>query len=105
LDKPWHPECFKCAGCGSPFSTGSGGGSFMIRDDRPYCQGCTDKTLGSCAGCGGKLTGAVLTALDRSWHPACFVCAGCKKAFTGGKFKMSPSKPGVPYCDGCVNSA
>jgi len=102
LDKPWHPECFKCAGCGSPFSTGSGGGTFMIRDDRPYCQNCTDKTLGVCAGCGGKLTGAVLTALDKQWHPACFVCAGCKKGFTGGKFKMSPLRQGVPYCEVCV---
>jgi len=76
----------------------------MIRDDRPYCTSCTDKTLGVCASCAGKLTGAVLTALDKQWHPACFVCAGCRKPFTGGKFKMSPTKPGVPYCDSCVNN-
>jgi len=105
MEHQWHPDCFKCAGCGSPFATGGGGGSFMIKDDRPYCTACSDSQMGSCASCGGKLSGPVLTALEKQWHPACFVCGGCRKPFTGGKFKMSASKPGIPYCDDCVKTA
>lgn len=105
LDKTWHPDCFKCAGCGTPFSTSSGGGSFLIKDDKPYCNSCVDKMMGVCASCNGKLTGQVLTALDKQWHPACFVCTGCRKPFTGGKFKVSQNNPGRPYCDDCVKKA
>jgi len=105
MDRQWHPDCFKCAGCGSLFASGGGGGSFMIKDDRPYCNKCTAKQLGVCAACGGQLSGPVLTALDRSWHPQCFVCGGCKKPFSGGKFKLSGNRPGVPFCDTCVTTA
>jgi len=105
MDHQWHPECFKCAGCGALFAAGSGGGSFMIKDDKPYCQKCTSKQLGVCAACSGQLSGPVVTALDRSWHPQCFVCGGCKKAFSGGKFKISGNRPGVPFCDTCVTTA
>ncbi len=51
-----------------------------------------------CARCGKPITGAVTTALEKTWHPACFACAGCGKTF--GRSHFYPHG-GQPYCHAC----
>ncbi|GAN11163.1 transforming growth factor beta-1-induced transcript 1 protein-like isoform X2 [Mucor ambiguus] len=34
LDKEWHKPCFICTDCKRPFT----GGSFLVRDNMPYCE-------------------------------------------------------------------
>ncbi|XP_055344787.1 transforming growth factor beta-1-induced transcript 1 protein-like [Paramacrobiotus metropolitanus] len=51
-----------------------------------------------CAGCSKPIKGSCLTALEKSWHPQCFVCNGCRKEFTEKSFHTRDDKP---YCDAC----
>lgn len=59
---------------------------------------------GTCAACGGVLLGSSLTAMDRVWHPECFVgnvmCAGCMQPFAINNLlmKMKDGKPYHPMC-------
>jgi len=59
---------------------------------------------GICAMCGGLLISSSLTALDRQWHPECFVgsimCAGCLKPFSLANisFKLKDGRPYHPLC-------
>nr|XP_002733044.1 PREDICTED: LIM and cysteine-rich domains protein 1-like isoform X1 [Saccoglossus kowalevskii] len=39
MDKPWHPGCFKCAGCKKALE----GESFFKKNDNPYCGDCVNK--------------------------------------------------------------
>ncbi|RCI06266.1 Transforming growth factor beta-1-induced transcript 1 protein [Rhizopus stolonifer] len=34
LEQPWHKSCFVCTECRQPFT----GGSFLVRDNKPYCE-------------------------------------------------------------------
>ena len=60
----------------------------------------TRETGGTCAACGGVLLGSSLSALDRVWHPECFVgnvmCAGCLQPFALTNMLMK-IKEGKPY--------
>lgn len=51
-----------------------------------------------CERCGKPITGAVTTAFGKTWHPACFACAGCGKTF--GRSHFYPHE-GQPYCHAC----
>lgn len=51
-----------------------------------------------CARCGKPITGAVTTALDKTWHPEHFVCAGCGKPFGRASFFAHEGKA---YCKPC----
>lgn len=42
--------------------------------------------MATCSGCKKRITGNFVTALDKSWHPQCFKCRGCKKALKDGSF-------------------
>lgn len=47
-----------------------------------------------CPLCSGEpLARQVVSALDRKWHPGCFVCQECKKPFDGGLFFKVDGKP------------
>lgn len=50
-----------------------------------------------CAGCGRNLAAAYITALDRKWHPDCFVCVSCKRGLVAGYLEGK----GQPYCAPC----
>jgi len=68
-----------------------------------YAQG-SQISSGMCAACGGLLTGSNLVALDRQWHPECFVgtvmCAGCFKPFSLAslRYKLKDGSPYHPFC-------
>ncbi|MCS7037966.1 MAG: hypothetical protein NZP34_00005, partial [Caldilineales bacterium] len=47
LGRAWHPECFRCAGCGRPI----GENSFYTHEGRPYHAACYHERFSPrCAG-------------------------------------------------------
>jgi len=100
MDHSWHPSCFVCAEC----KNGFGGKSFFTKNGQPVCDNCHVNSAPVCGGCTNKVTGRYLTAFDKKWHPECFICTECRKPFEGGKFKLLPYRPGVPFCAPCAET-
>ncbi|KAM4576921.1 paxillin isoform 3-T3 [Odontesthes bonariensis] len=91
----WHPECFVCRECFTPFVNGS----FFEHDGQPYCEVHYHERRGSlCSGCQKPITGRCITAMSKKFHPEHFVCAFCLKQLNKGTFKEQNDKP---YCHGC----
>ncbi|KFV56246.1 Paxillin, partial [Tyto alba] len=78
LNTLWHPECFVCRECFTPFINGS----FFEHDGQPY----------------KPITGRCITAMGKKFHPEHFVCAFCLKQLNKGTFKEQNDKP---YCQNC----
>ncbi|XP_053172299.1 paxillin-like [Scomber japonicus] len=95
LNSLWHPECFVCRECFTPFVNGS----FFDHDGQPYCEAHYHERRGSlCSGCQKAITGRCITAMGKKFHPEHFVCAFCLKQLNKGTFKEQNDKP---YCHGC----
>ncbi|XP_063158561.1 transforming growth factor beta-1-induced transcript 1 protein [Candoia aspera] len=95
LNALWHPECFVCRECYTPFVNGS----FFEHAGRPFCEIHYHKQRGSlCSGCEKPITGRCITAMARKFHPEHFVCAFCLKQLNKGTFKEQNEKP---YCHPC----
>ncbi|XP_072570322.1 paxillin a isoform X2 [Paramormyrops kingsleyae] len=95
LNALWHPECFVCRECFTPFVNGS----FFEHDGQPYCESHYHERRGSlCSGCQKPITGRCITAMGRKFHPEHFVCAFCLKQLNKGTFKEQNDKP---YCQTC----
>ncbi|XP_054551277.1 paxillin isoform X2 [Talpa occidentalis] len=95
LNTLWHPECFVCRECFTPFINGS----FFEHDGQPYCEVHYHERRGSlCSGCQKPITGRCITAMAKKFHPEHFVCAFCLKQLNKGTFKEQNDKP---YCQSC----
>ncbi|NXX63149.1 PAXI protein, partial [Scopus umbretta] len=95
LNTLWHPECFVCRECFTPFINGS----FFEHDGQPYCEVHYHERRGSlCSGCQKPITGRCITAMGKKFHPEHFVCAFCLKQLNKGTFKEQNDKP---YCQNC----
>ncbi|XP_075837024.1 paxillin isoform X5 [Microtus pennsylvanicus] len=95
LNTLWHPECFVCRECFTPFVHGS----FFEHDGQPYCEVHYHERRGSlCSGCQKPITGRCITAMAKKFHPEHFVCAFCLKQLNKGTFKEQNDKP---YCQSC----
>ncbi|KAI1900717.1 hypothetical protein AGOR_G00052770 [Albula goreensis] len=95
LNSLWHPECFVCRECFTPFVNGS----FFEHDGQPYCEVHYHERRGSlCSGCQKPITGRCITAMAKKFHPEHFVCAFCLKQLNKGTFKEQNDKP---YCQSC----
>ncbi|XP_013880420.1 mucin-5AC isoform X2 [Austrofundulus limnaeus] len=95
LSSLWHPECFVCRECFTPFVNGS----FFEHDGQPYCEVHYHERRGSlCSGCQKPITGRCITAMSKKFHPEHFVCAFCLKQLNKGTFKEQNDKP---YCHSC----
>ncbi|XP_057701311.1 paxillin-like isoform X2 [Corythoichthys intestinalis] len=95
LNSLWHPECFVCRECFTPFINGS----FFDHEGQPYCEAHYHERRGSlCSGCQKAITGRCITAMGKKFHPEHFVCAFCLKQLNKGTFKEQNDKP---YCHGC----
>lgn len=93
----WHPECFVCADCLKPFSSGY----FMELDGRVLCSLHFHSRQGTlCGSCGEPITGRCISALMRKFHPEHFVCAFCLRQLSQGIFKEQKEKP---YCLTCFD--
>ncbi|XP_078468220.1 LOW QUALITY PROTEIN: paxillin-like [Lampetra planeri] len=95
LSALWHPECFVCRECFTPFINGS----FFEHEGQPYCEVHYHERRGSlCSGCQKPITGRCITAMAKKFHPEHFVCAFCLKQLNKGTFKEQNDKP---YCHPC----
>ncbi|KAJ8286517.1 hypothetical protein GJAV_G00040070 [Gymnothorax javanicus] len=95
LNSLWHPECFVCRECFTPFINGS----FFDHENQPYCEAHYHERRGSlCSGCQKPISGRCITAMGKKFHPEHFVCAFCLKQLNKGTFKEQNDKP---YCQSC----
>ncbi|XP_038648700.1 paxillin a isoform X5 [Scyliorhinus canicula] len=95
LNSLWHPECFVCRECFTPFINGS----FFEHEGQPYCEMHYHERRNSlCSGCQKPITGRCITAMGKKFHPEHFVCAFCLKQLNKGTFKEQNDKP---YCHNC----
>uniref|UniRef100_UPI00358EA2F1 paxillin-like n=1 Tax=Myxine glutinosa TaxID=7769 RepID=UPI00358EA2F1 len=95
LNTVWHPGCFVCRECYTPFINGC----FFELDAQPYCELHYHARRGSlCAGCQKPITGRCISAMGHKFHPEHFTCAFCTKQLNKGTFKEQNDKP---YCHPC----
>ncbi|XP_068610378.1 actin-binding LIM protein 1-like [Brachionichthys hirsutus] len=80
LDGQWHIGCFKCKVCRKVLS-----GEYMSKDGIPYCERDYQIQFGiQCDTCQKYITGKVLEAGDKNYHPTCARCSRCDKLFREG---------------------
>ncbi|XP_068162120.1 actin-binding LIM protein 1-like isoform X3 [Antennarius striatus] len=80
LDGQWHLGCFKCKVCRKVLS-----GEYISKDGVPYCERDYQIRFGiQCDACQKFITGKVLEAGDKNYHPTCARCCRCDKLFTEG---------------------
>ncbi|XP_067995411.1 actin-binding LIM protein 1 isoform X7 [Melanerpes formicivorus] len=81
LDKQWHLGCFKCKACGKVLT-----GEYISKDGIPYCEKDYQVLFGvKCEACHQFITGKVLEAGDKHYHPSCARCSRCNQMFTEGE--------------------
>lgn len=84
-----HPSCgINLEQCG-----------FVEEDGKLYCEKDFQKYFApTCFKCKTSIMGECSYALDKSFHPECFVCLNCKCKLGSGTFHM---EDGQPYCPKC----
>nr|XP_058910353.1 actin-binding LIM protein 1 isoform X4 [Kogia breviceps] len=81
LEKQWHLGCFKCKSCGKVLT-----GEYISKDGTPYCEKDYQGLFGvKCEACHQFITGKVLEAGDKHYHPSCARCSRCNQMFTEGE--------------------
>ncbi|XP_059215675.1 actin-binding LIM protein 1a isoform X2 [Centropristis striata] len=81
LDKQWHLGCFKCKACSKVLT-----GEYISKDGAPYCEKDYQSHFGvQCEACHQFITGKVLEAGDKHYHPSCARCSRCNQMFTEGE--------------------
>ncbi|XP_030603946.1 actin-binding LIM protein 1 isoform X4 [Archocentrus centrarchus] len=81
LDKQWHLGCFKCKACSKVLT-----GEYISKDGAPYCEKDYQTHFGvQCEACHQFITGKVLEAGDKHYHPSCARCSRCNQMFTEGE--------------------
>uniref|UniRef100_A0A3B4G3J0 Actin binding LIM protein 1 n=1 Tax=Pundamilia nyererei TaxID=303518 RepID=A0A3B4G3J0_9CICH len=81
LDKQWHLGCFKCKACNKVLT-----GEYISKDGAPYCEKDYQTHFGvQCEACHQFITGKVLEAGDKHYHPSCARCSRCNQMFTEGE--------------------
>ncbi|XP_076318215.1 PDZ and LIM domain protein 5-like isoform X7 [Tachypleus tridentatus] len=95
LGKTWCPEHFHCSNAQCHRQLQDVG--FVEEQGQLYCESCYEAYLApACAKCGNRIKGDCLNALDKQWHPDCFVCNYCKQPFGNSSFYL---EDGLPYCE------
>uniref|UniRef100_A0A673T179 Actin binding LIM protein family member 2 n=1 Tax=Suricata suricatta TaxID=37032 RepID=A0A673T179_SURSU len=81
LDKHWHLGCFKCEACGKQLDA-----EYISKDGLPYCEADYHSKFGiRCDGCEKFITGHVLEAGEKHYHPSCALCVRCGRMFAEGE--------------------
>ncbi|XP_027455245.1 actin-binding LIM protein 2 isoform X14 [Zalophus californianus] len=81
LDKHWHLGCFKCETCGKQLDA-----EYISKDGLPYCEADYHTKFGiRCDGCEKYITGHVLEAGEKHYHPLCALCVRCGRMFAEGE--------------------
>ncbi|XP_071609522.1 actin-binding LIM protein 2 isoform X10 [Heliangelus exortis] len=81
LDKHWHLGCFKCNTCGKLLNA-----EYISKDGIPYCEMDYHAKFGiRCDNCEKYITGRVLEAGEKHYHPSCARCVRCSQMFAEGE--------------------
>uniref|UniRef100_A0A672NBJ0 Actin binding LIM protein family member 2 n=1 Tax=Sinocyclocheilus grahami TaxID=75366 RepID=A0A672NBJ0_SINGR len=81
LDKHWHLGCFKCKVCNKVLNA-----EYISKDGIPYCEADYHAMFGiQCETCKKYITGKVLEAGEKHYHPTCARCACCNQMFGEGE--------------------
>ncbi|XP_052636531.1 actin-binding LIM protein 2 isoform X9 [Harpia harpyja] len=81
LDKHWHLGCFKCNTCGKLLNA-----EYISKDGVPYCEMDYHAKFGiRCDNCEKYITGRVLEAGEKHYHPTCARCVRCSQMFAEGE--------------------
>nr|XP_020461887.1 actin-binding LIM protein 1-like isoform X2 [Monopterus albus] len=81
LGGQWHLGCFKCRACRKVLS-----GEYISKDGVPYCERDYQIQFGvRCEACQKYITGKILEAGDKHYHPSCARCSRCDRVFTEGE--------------------
>ncbi|XP_008831070.1 actin-binding LIM protein 2 isoform X7 [Nannospalax galili] len=81
LDKHWHLGCFKCKTCGKLLNA-----EYISKDGLPYCETDYHTKFGiRCDSCTKYITGRVLEAGEKHYHPSCAICVRCGQMFAEGE--------------------
>ncbi|XP_037613713.1 actin-binding LIM protein 2 isoform X15 [Sebastes umbrosus] len=80
-NKHFHIKCFACKVCGAELAQGG----FFVRQGEYICTLDYQRLYGTrCFSCQDFIEGEVVSALGKTYHPRCFVCASCKQPFPAG---------------------
>uniref|UniRef100_A0A665U584 Actin binding LIM protein family, member 2 n=1 Tax=Echeneis naucrates TaxID=173247 RepID=A0A665U584_ECHNA len=81
LDKHWHLGCFKCKVCNKVLNA-----EYISKEGIPYCEMDYHAMFGiQCESCKKYITGKVLEAGEKHYHPTCARCARCEQMFAEGE--------------------
>ncbi|XP_034414411.1 actin-binding LIM protein 1-like [Cyclopterus lumpus] len=81
LGGQWHLGCFKCKACRRVLS-----GEYISKDGVPYCERDYQIQFGvQCEACQKFITGKVLEAGEKHYHPCCARCSRCHTMFKEGE--------------------
>ncbi|KAF4091488.1 hypothetical protein AMELA_G00037290 [Ameiurus melas] len=102
LEKQWHVSCFKCQTCGIVLT-----GEYISKDGIPYCESDYHTQFGiKCETCNRYISGRVLEAGGKHYHPACARCARCQLMFTEGEeMYLTGSEVWHPACKHAARAA
>lgn len=94
----YHAACLRCAHCERNVAD-----EFYERKGKVYCREDYLSLFGRsiCAGCllPFRKGDEAMEAVDKMWHPSCFVCHECQEIFESDETFFE--KDGRPYCEGC----
>uniref|UniRef100_A0A670JJ42 Actin binding LIM protein family member 3 n=1 Tax=Podarcis muralis TaxID=64176 RepID=A0A670JJ42_PODMU len=95
LEKQWHVSCFKCQTCGVVLT-----GEYISKDGIPYCESDYHAQFGiKCETCNRYISGRVLEAGGKHYHPTCARCVRCHQMFTEGEeMYLTGSEVWHPIC-------
>ncbi|KAK2849390.1 hypothetical protein Q5P01_009224 [Channa striata] len=81
LEKQWHVSCFRCRTCNMALT-----GEYISKDGVPYCEADYHAQYGvKCETCSRYISGRVLEAGGKHYHPTCARCARCNMMFKEGE--------------------
>ncbi|XP_029704573.1 actin-binding LIM protein 3-like isoform X4 [Takifugu rubripes] len=95
LERQWHLTCFKCHTCGCVLT-----GEYISKEGVPYCEADYHTQFGiRCHSCSSYISGHVLEAGGRRYHPSCARCARCNATFREGEeMYLTGSEIWHPMC-------
>nr|CAL37979.1 hypothetical protein [synthetic construct] len=95
LDKQWHVSCFKCQTCSVILT-----GEYISKDGVPYCESDYHAQFGiKCETCDRYISGRVLEAGGKHYHPTSARCVRCHQMFTEGEeMYLTGSEVWHPIC-------
>lgn len=92
LNRTYHASCFQCRQCHAPLAARL----YYTTSGIPLCEDCYQASLEPCWACGDVIKDHVIRALERAYHPPCFVCVTCRQPI--GEQRFAQGEVGEVYC-------